>query len=45
MVTTVFTLINKNELTHDVYELIYNCPDLTDFQPKPGQYMMFQLAP
>lgn len=45
MVTTTFTLINKNQLTHDVYELFYNCPDLTDFQPKSGQYMMFQLAP
>jgi len=45
MLKTTFTLISKKELTHDVYELIYSCPDLSRELPKPGQYVMFQLAP
>ncbi len=45
MLKTQFTLISKRSLTHDVYELIYSCPDLTREPPKPGQYAMFQLAP
>ena len=45
MLKTTFTLISKKELTHDVYELIYSCPDLSKELPKPGQYVMFQLAP
>ncbi len=45
MLKTQFTLISKKELTHDVYELIYTCSDLIGDLPKPGQYVMFQLAP
>lgn len=45
MLKTQFTLISKRELTHDVHELVYNCPDLPKESPKPGQYVMFQLAP
>lgn len=45
MLKTSFTLISKKELTHDVYELVYSCPDLVKESPKPGQYVMFQLAP
>ncbi len=45
MLKTQFTLISKKQLTHDVYELIYSCPDMTREVPKPGQYAMFQLAP
>lgn len=45
MLKTTFTLITKRDLTHDVYELVYNCPDLVREPPKPGQYVMFQLAP
>jgi len=45
MLKTTFTLISKKNLTHDVYELIYSCPDMTREPPKPGQYLMFQLAP
>lgn len=45
MIKTTFTLISKKELTHDVYELVYSCPDLARELPKPGQYVMFQLAP
>ncbi len=45
MIQTQFTLITKNTLTHDVYELVYVCDALTQNVPKPGQYMMFQLAP
>lgn len=44
MLRTSFTLIEKTALTHDVYELIYHCPDLAQEPPKPGQYVMFQLA-
>lgn len=45
MLKTQFTLVDKKELTHDVYELIYNCPDIIKNPIKPGQYVMFQLAP
>jgi ferredoxin-NADP reductase len=45
MLKTQFTLLSKKELTHDVYELIYSCPDLLKETPKPGQYVLFQLAP
>lgn len=45
MLKTQFTLISKSLLTHDVYELTYSCPDMTKEAPKPGQYVMFQLAP
>lgn len=45
MLKTTFTLISKRVLTHDVYELVYSCPDLMKDIPKPGQYVMFQLAP
>lgn len=45
MLKTTFTLISKKELTHDVFELIYSCPELEKEMPKPGQYVMFQLAP
>lgn len=45
MLKTSFTLISKKILTHDVFELIYDCPDLLREPPKPGQYVMFQLAP
>jgi Na+-transporting NADH:ubiquinone oxidoreductase subunit F len=45
MLKTQFTLISKSLLTHDVYELVYSCTDMTKEAPKPGQYVMFQLAP
>jgi ferredoxin-NADP reductase len=45
MLKTQFTLISKSLLTHDVYELVYSCPDMTKEYPKAGQYVMFQLAP
>lgn len=45
MLKTSFALTAKKQLTHDVYELIYNCPDLLKEPPLPGQYVMFQLAP
>lgn len=45
MFKTTFILISKRVLTHDVYELVYSCPDLVKDIPKPGQYVMFQLAP
>jgi ferredoxin-NADP reductase len=45
MLKTAFTLISKNLLTHDVFELTYTCPEMTKEPPKPGQYVMFQLAP
>lgn len=45
MLKIQFTLINKRELTHDVYELVYSCPDLSRESPISGQYVMFQLAP
>lgn len=45
MLKTTFSLISKTLLTHDVYELIYACPDMTKESPNPGQYVMFQLLP
>jgi NAD(P)H-flavin reductase len=45
MLKTTFTLISKKLLTHDVYELAYDCPEISKESPKPGQYVMFQLAP
>jgi ferredoxin-NADP reductase len=45
MLKTHFTLVKKRQLTHDVFELTYHCPDLARDIPKPGQYVMFQLAP
>ena len=45
MLKTSFTLISKKILTHDVFELVYRCEDLPRELPKPGQYVMFQLAP
>lgn len=45
MIKTQFTLTEKRQLTHDVYELTYVCPDMTKEYPKPWQYVMFQLAP
>ena len=45
MLKTQFTLISKSLLTHDVYELVYSCPDMIKEYPKAGQYIMFQLAP
>lgn len=45
MLRTSFTLIAKKQLTHDVYELSYSCPELSKEPPKAGQYVMFQLAP
>lgn len=45
MFKTSFTLIAKRDLTHDVYELTYSCPDLVREPPQPWQYVMFQLAP
>jgi ferredoxin-NADP reductase len=45
MLKTSFTLIEKNELTHDVFELVYSIPALVQELPKAGQYVLFQLAP
>ena len=45
MLKTTFTLISRKELTHDVYELIYDCPELVKEPINPWQYVMFQLAP
>jgi ferredoxin-NADP reductase len=46
MLKTYFILRSKKQLTHDVFELIYDCPEMTGaHMPKPGQYVMFQLAP
>jgi NAD(P)H-flavin reductase len=45
MIKASFTLISKKALTHDVYELTYSCPEMDKEPPKPGQYVMFQLAP
>lgn len=45
MQKTTFLLVQKKQLTHDVYELIYSCPELIKELPKPWQYVMFQLAP
>lgn len=40
-----FQLIQKISLTHDVFELVYSCPNMLKEPPKAGQYVMFQLAP
>jgi ferredoxin-NADP reductase len=45
MLKASFTLLDKVVLTHDVYELTYGCENLSTEPPKPGQYVMFQLAP
>jgi NAD(P)H-flavin reductase len=45
MLRTTITLSEKKQLTHDVFELTYVCPEMTKEPPKPGQYVMFQLAP
>ena len=45
MLRTTITLTDKKQLTHDVFELTYSCPDMVKEPPKPGQYVMFQLAP
>lgn len=45
MLRTSFTLITKRQLTHDVFELIYSCENLSSEPPLAGQYVMFQLAP
>ncbi len=45
MLRTHFTLIARKQLTHDVFELTYTCPDLSKTSPKAWQYVMFQLAP
>jgi len=45
MLKIQFTLTQKRQLTHDVFELIYACPDLPKDPPKAGQYVLFQLAP
>jgi ferredoxin-NADP reductase len=45
MLRTSFTLLSKKQLTHDVYELTYQCEDLKKESFTPGQYVMFQLAP
>lgn len=45
MIKTQFILTHKRQLTHDVYELIYSCPDIGRELPKPGQYALFQLDP
>lgn len=36
-----FTLISKNQLTHDVYELVFTCPETVE--SRPGQYVLFIL--
>jgi ferredoxin-NADP reductase len=45
MFKTSFTLIGKVQLTHDVFELTYSASELMRELPKPGQYVLFQLAP
>ncbi|MDD2693652.1 MAG: FAD-dependent oxidoreductase [Candidatus Gracilibacteria bacterium] len=45
MLRTSFILTSKKQLTHDVFELVYSCPELPKEPPKSGQYVMFQLAP
>ncbi len=45
MLKTTFTLVEKKILTHNVFELVYSCPDMVSEMPSPGQYVMFQLAP
>lgn len=50
MLKSIFTLRSKKQLTHDVFELTYTYhPEGTkvvpEHLPKPGQYILFQLAP
>ncbi len=50
MIKSTFTLLKKQQLTHDVYELVYTYGTQDgklppDKQIIPGQYVMFQLAP
>jgi ferredoxin-NADP reductase len=45
MLKTSFILTGKKNLTHDVFELTYSCPEMVKEPAKPGQYVMFQLAP
>ncbi len=45
MLRTTITLIEKKQLTHDVFELVYSCPDMIQEPPIAGQYVMFQLSP
>ena len=45
MLKIQFTLTQKRQLTHDVFELVYSCPELPKDPPKPGQYVLFQLDP
>lgn len=45
MLKTHFALISKKQLTHDVYELVYDCQEFKKSMMKSGQYVMFQLAP
>lgn len=45
MLRTTIILTAKKQLTHDVFELTYSCPDIEKESPKPGHYVMFQLAP
>ncbi len=45
MLKTIFSLIHKKQLTHDVFALTYRCDDLARETPKAGQYVLFQLAP
>lgn len=45
MLRTTITLVAKKQLTPDVFELTYSCPDMIKEPPKAGQYVMFQLAP
>ena len=39
----VLTLLDKKQLTHDVYELIFLKP--TECIVKPGQFLLFSIAP
>ncbi|GAB0174155.1 MAG: FAD-binding oxidoreductase [Candidatus Altimarinota bacterium] len=45
MLRTTITLTAKKQLTHDVFELTYYCAEMIQESPKPGHYVMFQLAP
>lgn len=50
MMKSSFTLQDKKQLTHDVFELTYTynsegTPIDPENLPKPGQYILFQLAP
>ena len=49
MFKSTFSLLKKNQLTHNVYELTYTYnPEWSEILPEnlplPGQYVMFQLA-